>query len=74
MTLTEFVLHYEKQANGMCSKELEETFRCKQGLPFTAAKNSGFLKHAASVYTRKIYKFLEYEFVNHQCTCPFPFI
>ncbi|KAB2620597.1 protein FAR1-RELATED SEQUENCE 5-like [Pyrus ussuriensis x Pyrus communis] len=63
MTLTEFVLHYEKQANGMRSKELEETFRCKQGLPSTAAKNSGFLKRAASVYTRKIYKFLEYEFV-----------
>ncbi|KAB2599980.1 protein FAR1-RELATED SEQUENCE 5-like [Pyrus ussuriensis x Pyrus communis] len=64
MTLTEFVLHYEKQANGMRSKELEETFRCKQGLPSTAAKNSGFLKRAASVYTRKIYKFLEYEFVG----------
>ncbi|KAM1023174.1 hypothetical protein COP2_045249 [Malus domestica] len=64
MTLTEFVLHYEKQANGMHSKELEETFRCKQGLPSTAAKKNGFLKRAASVYTRKIYKFLAYEFVG----------
>ncbi|KAM2583704.1 hypothetical protein TB2_044784 [Malus domestica] len=46
MTLTEFVLHYEKQANGMRSKELEETFHCKQEK--TKPPSSGGPSHIAN--------------------------
>ncbi|KAM1374811.1 hypothetical protein ACFX2I_025323 [Malus domestica] len=50
MTLTEFVLHYEKQANGMRSKELEETFRCKQEK--TKPPSSGGPSHTANANAR----------------------
>lgn len=57
MTLIEFVLYYGKKAYEMHSKELEETFHWNQGLPSTAAKNNGFLKHATSVTQEKFINF-----------------
>ncbi|CAL8993654.1 unnamed protein product [Prunus brigantina] len=53
MKLTEFVHHYDKQTNGMRSRELEETFRYNQGLPSRVAIKSGLLLHAANIYTIK---------------------
>ncbi|CAL8997118.1 unnamed protein product [Prunus brigantina] len=64
MSLTQFVHHYDKQAEKMRSSELEESFRCNQGLPSRIAKSSGILNHAATVYTRKIFKLFEKEFVD----------
>ncbi|CAB4308671.1 unnamed protein product [Prunus armeniaca] len=64
MRLTEFVHHYDKQKNGMRSRELEETFRCNQGLPSRAAKKSGLLLHAANVYTRNFFKLFETEVID----------
>ncbi|CAL2265432.1 unnamed protein product [Prunus armeniaca] len=64
MSLTQFVHHYDKQAEKMRSSELEESFRCNQGLPSRIAKSSGLLNHVATVYTRKIFKLFEKEFVD----------
>ncbi|BBG93807.1 FAR1-related sequence 5 [Prunus dulcis] len=64
MSLTQFVHHYDKQAEKMRSSELEESFRCNQGLPSRIAKSSGLLNHAATIYTRKIFKLFEKEFVD----------
>ncbi|KAK9901822.1 hypothetical protein M0R45_001938 [Rubus argutus] len=64
MTLTEFVNHYFKQAEQMRSSELEETFRCNNGIPSKAARSSGIKKQAGIVYTRKIYNLFENEFIS----------
>jgi hypothetical protein len=64
MTLTEFVNHYFKQAEQMRSSELEETFRCNNGIPSRAARSSGIKKQAGIVYTRKIYNLFENEFIS----------
>nr|XP_011459808.1 PREDICTED: protein FAR1-RELATED SEQUENCE 5-like [Fragaria vesca subsp. vesca] len=63
MSLTEFVDQYDKQAEQMRSSELEETFRCNNGIPSRAAKSSGIKKQAGMVYTRKIYNLFEFEFI-----------
>ncbi|XP_024165441.1 protein FAR1-RELATED SEQUENCE 5-like [Rosa chinensis] len=63
LSLTEFVHHYDKQAEQMRSSELEETFRCNNGIPTRAAKSSGIKKQAGMVYTRKIYNLFEFEFI-----------
>ncbi|XP_050369190.1 protein FAR1-RELATED SEQUENCE 5-like [Argentina anserina] len=63
MALTEFVHHYDVQAEKMRSSELEETFRCNNGIPSKAAKSSGIKKQAGMVYTRKIYNLFESEFI-----------
>jgi SWIM zinc finger len=48
----------------MCSTELQDDFRCKQGALVIAIKNSGILRHAAKVYTYKLYKLFKIEFIN----------
>ncbi|CAN6686384.1 unnamed protein product [Malus baccata var. baccata] len=64
MRLIEFVHHYDKQAVKMRTSESEESYRCNQGLPSRVAQRSGILKHAATVYTRKMFKIFEKEFLN----------
>ncbi|KAM1650493.1 hypothetical protein ACFX1S_003261 [Malus domestica] len=64
MRLIEFVHHYDKQAAKMRTSESEESYRCNQGLPSRVAQRSGILKHAATVYTRKMFKIFEKEFLN----------
>ncbi|KAM1714027.1 hypothetical protein ACFX12_024703 [Malus domestica] len=59
MRLIEFVHHYDKQAAKMRTSESEESYRCNQGLPSRVAQRSGNLKHAATVYTRKMFKIFE---------------
>ncbi|XP_028076470.1 uncharacterized protein LOC114278595 [Camellia sinensis] len=49
---------------GLRSLELDEDFRCKQGAPQKIVKKSGSLGHAAQVYTCKIFKLFENEFLN----------
>ncbi|XP_050368937.1 protein FAR1-RELATED SEQUENCE 3-like [Argentina anserina] len=60
-SLLEYYLH--KEAEKMRSSELEETFRCNNGIPSKAAKSSGFKKQPGMVYTRKIYNLFESEFI-----------
>ena len=48
----------------MHSSEFNEDFRCKQCAPHKAVNKSGILGHAAQVYTCKIFKLFEYEFLN----------
>ncbi|XP_028092442.1 protein FAR1-RELATED SEQUENCE 5-like [Camellia sinensis] len=63
-SLTNFVIEYDNLVAGMHSSELDEDFRCKQGAPQKAVKKSGILGHAAQVYTCKIFKLFENEFLN----------
>ncbi|KAM1894854.1 hypothetical protein ACFX13_043705 [Malus domestica] len=64
MRLIEFVHHYDKQAAKMRTSESEESYCYNQGLPSRVAQMSGILKHAATVYTRKMFKIFEKEFLN----------
>ncbi|XP_030940024.1 protein FAR1-RELATED SEQUENCE 5-like [Quercus lobata] len=64
ISLTNFVIKYESVLADMRSSEFNEDFRCKQGAPQRAVKKSGILGHAAQVYTCKIFRLFEYEFLN----------
>ena len=64
ISLTNFVIKYESVLAGISSSEFNEDFRCKQCAPHKAVKKSGILGHAAQVYTCKIFKLFEYEFLN----------
>ena len=48
----------------MRSSELTEDHRCKQGAPPRAVKKSGILGHASQIYTDKMFKIFEGEFLN----------
>ena len=48
----------------MCSSKFNEDFQCKQDASQKAVKKSGILGHATQVYTCKIFKLFEYEFLN----------
>ncbi|KAK9288553.1 hypothetical protein L1049_017012 [Liquidambar formosana] len=63
MNLISFVHQYETKTKEMRSAELEEDFRCKFGVPHPSVE-SGMLIHAANVYTIKMYKAFEKEFVG----------
>uniref|UniRef100_A0A7N2LM79 Protein FAR1-RELATED SEQUENCE n=1 Tax=Quercus lobata TaxID=97700 RepID=A0A7N2LM79_QUELO len=64
MCLTEFVLHYETAGKKMREEELEEDFRCNQDAPPKIVQHSEILRHAASIYTRKIFYLFELEFAS----------
>ncbi|XP_060669165.1 protein FAR1-RELATED SEQUENCE 5-like [Ziziphus jujuba] len=63
MDLVDFVHHYEDKIEEMRLAELEEDFRCKNGMPHLKVK-SGIFKHAASEYTMKIFSFFEQELIS----------
>ena len=64
ISLTNFVIEYESVLAGMCSSKFNEDFQCKQDTSQKAVKKSGILGHATQVYTCKIFKLFEYEFLN----------
>lgn len=64
MTLSEFVGHYEKQAEKMRNSEVVDDFECARGKPQIAVGTSGILKHAADVYTHVIYRNFQDEFLH----------
>lgn len=43
MRLIEFVQHYDRQVEDTRSSELEETFRCTNGVPSNAKKSTRLL-------------------------------
>ncbi|KAH7513240.1 hypothetical protein FEM48_Zijuj12G0176200 [Ziziphus jujuba var. spinosa] len=63
MDLVNFVHHYENKIEDMRLAELEEDFRCRNGMPHLRVK-SGIFKHAASEYTMKIFSFFEQELMS----------
>ena len=64
MRLTEFVHEYEKASKNMWVEELEEDFRCKQGISSQIVKNCGLLEHTLSVYTCTFFKRFELEIAS----------
>ena len=63
-SLTNFIIKYENVFLGMHSLDFKEDFKCKQGDPQRSIKRSNILCHAAWVYTCKIFKLFENEFLN----------
>ncbi|KAF7848065.1 hypothetical protein BT93_L2326 [Corymbia citriodora subsp. variegata] len=64
MTLSEFVIHYEKQLEKMCNTEIADDYECARGKPYIMVKNSGILQHAVEVYTHVIYLNFQAEFLH----------
>ncbi|XP_056159222.1 protein FAR1-RELATED SEQUENCE 5-like [Syzygium oleosum] len=64
MTLSEFVNHYEKQAEKMRNSEVVDDFECARGELRIMVENSGILKHAANLYTHVIYWKFQDEFLH----------
>ena len=54
LTLTEFVRHYEQNAEKMHEVEVIDDFNCANGKPRIASRGSGILKHACKAYTQNI--------------------
>ncbi|XP_047979307.1 protein FAR1-RELATED SEQUENCE 5-like [Salvia hispanica] len=61
MTLTEFVSHYEKQAEKMRENQAVDDFECARGVPRIGV-DCGILRQAAQVYTIKIFKKFQAEY------------
>ncbi|KAG6386072.1 hypothetical protein SASPL_154958 [Salvia splendens] len=61
MTLTEFVNHYEKQAEKMRDNQVADDFECTRGVPRVGV-DCGILRQAAQVYTLKIFKKFQAEY------------
>ncbi|XP_057773722.1 protein FAR1-RELATED SEQUENCE 5-like [Salvia miltiorrhiza] len=59
-TLHDFVLRYERLQHEWRLREIEEDTMCR-GVPGQFIQNNNLLKHAASVYTRNVYKTFECE-------------
>ncbi|KAJ4813998.1 FAR1-related sequence 1 [Rhynchospora pubera] len=62
--LTKFVFSFEKLLRGLRRNEFEEDFKCSQTAPVRAIKHSAMLKHASEVYTHKVYKIFEAEYLD----------
>ncbi|XP_057774969.1 protein FAR1-RELATED SEQUENCE 9-like [Salvia miltiorrhiza] len=62
-SLHEFVIQYERLQHEWRLRESEEDTMCR-GVPGQFIQNNNLLKHAASVYTRNVYKTFECE-VTH---------
>ncbi|WCJ42895.1 FAR1-related sequence 7 [Euphorbia peplus] len=61
-SLTKFVNEFEKIVGRWRSFEFEEDFRCKQGTPSLAIKDSALLNHAATIYTCEVIKHFQKSF------------
>lgn len=64
ISLTKFVLEFEKIAASWRSSETEEDFHYKQGMSHRKINTSRILNHAAKVHTGKIYKLFKRELLN----------
>ncbi|KAF3652998.1 hypothetical protein FXO38_15850 [Capsicum annuum] len=63
MGITEFVKHYEQRTTEMRDIETAEDYKSR-GMPKISIEDCGMLKHAASVYTRRIYTRFQHEFLQ----------
>lgn len=62
-TLFECVQYFDRIQDRWRQNEKEDDFKCANGMP-TLVVNSLLLKHAAQVYTHKIYKMFETQLLN----------
>ncbi|XP_050207227.2 protein FAR1-RELATED SEQUENCE 5-like [Mercurialis annua] len=63
-SLTEFVVEFQKLVIRWRKNEAVEDYNCHQKIPTCVVKHSKLLKHAAEVYTHKIYKLFEKEYLD----------
>ncbi|KAG1326830.1 protein FAR1-RELATED SEQUENCE 5 [Cocos nucifera] len=63
-SLTKFVVALEKLVNGWRRDESEEDFRCNQSAPTCIVEHGEILKHASKMFTHKIYKLFEEEYLD----------
>lgn len=63
-SLTECFLQVEKLVHGWRKNEANEDFNCNQSMPACVIKHSPILRHAANIYTHKMYKLFEREFLD----------
>ncbi|KAJ1264841.1 hypothetical protein BS78_08G033000 [Paspalum vaginatum] len=63
-SLTTFVLELDKIIGSWRTNESLEDIRCNQAAPECTVNHSRILQHAAEVYTHKIYKSLEKDFLD----------
>nr|CAD1826991.1 unnamed protein product [Ananas comosus var. bracteatus] len=63
-SLTEFILAFEKLVEDWRKNEAEEDYRSNRREPLRAIKHSDILRHAGQVYTHKLYKVFENEFLD----------
>ena len=64
MILTEFVHHFEQNAEKMHEIEVIDNYNCAHGKPRVLVCDSGILKHACKVYTHKIFGLFQDEFLQ----------
>ncbi|XP_055960968.1 protein FAR1-RELATED SEQUENCE 5-like [Mercurialis annua] len=67
-SLSKFVLAFENHVADWRSAEASLDFDCKQGVPCCVVKTSSILNHAAHIYTIRIFKMFEQEFLNSVAT------
>lgn len=70
-SLSEFTSEFEKLLEGWRQNEAKEDFLCQQNGPRRAIEHSDILKHAAKLYTHKMYKLFEEEFLDGCCAASF---
>ncbi|XP_015168765.1 protein FAR1-RELATED SEQUENCE 5-like [Solanum tuberosum] len=63
MSITEFLKHYEQRTTEMHDTEATEDYKC-QGKPKLFVEDCGILKHAGSVYSRRIFTRFQHEFLQ----------
>lgn len=61
---TNFVLEFDKLVGSWRTNESLEDIQCNQSPPEYTVKHNSVLQHAAEVYTHKVYKSLETEFLD----------
>ncbi|KAI0487946.1 hypothetical protein KFK09_027769 [Dendrobium nobile] len=71
ISLDEFTCEFEKMLEDWRQNEAKEDFACRQDGPRRAIEHSDILKHAAKLYTHKIYKIFEEEFLDGCCAASF---
>jgi hypothetical protein len=61
---TQFILDFDKLVGSWRTNESAEDIQCTQTSPESRVKHRSILEHAAEVYTRKVYKSLETEYLD----------
>ncbi|XP_006663840.1 protein FAR1-RELATED SEQUENCE 5-like [Oryza brachyantha] len=60
----QFILEFDKLVGSWRTDESAEDIQCNQTSPDCTIKHSSILQHAAEIYTRKVYKSLEMEYLD----------
>ncbi|KAL5205253.1 hypothetical protein ABZP36_033462 [Zizania latifolia] len=66
-SLTKFILEFDRMVGSWRTNETAKDIQCNQTPPECTVKHNSILEHASEVYTSKIYKYLEADFLDE---CP----